>query len=110
MGVLVCGVVAQVDVQVGQPGHEVFAGAVDHDRSSRNGDLLDGTEPRDPPVLDEHGLSRKHALGIHRQNVDVDDGRRARRLLTGSDVGCRDSPEDGDECERADDRPHSWAM
>jgi hypothetical protein len=65
------GVVAEVHVHIDQPGHEVFAGAVDREGAPgcRNG--AGSTDARDDSALDNDGLLCNHTFAVHRHDVHV---------------------------------------
>ncbi len=81
--VLLALLLVQVDVGVEEAGQQVASLAFDHGGA---GGRLEGAaraEVGDPSVLDDHGVVEQQALGVHGDDVDVDEGEGAGRVARG---------------------------
>src|SRR5260221_14556326 len=72
-----------MDVQIGEAGYEVFAGAVNLQRVLWRWNGSGGADSRDFPVLDQHGLVGKDFFAGHGNDVDV------RKNYGSGRIGCR---------------------
>jgi hypothetical protein len=63
--------VEQVDVHVGEAGHQVLAAAVDPERATGHGKLGRRADRRDPAIANQDSLMLYHALAVDGDQADV---------------------------------------